>query len=279
MKKILINYADDNYKKTQKVNSWTGINIAKFDKVYSFSPKDIDEEFYNANKKILDIKRGNGLWLWKPYFIYKVLLSSHEGDIIFYCDSGAFFIRKIEGVIDSMKKEEKIWVSDIPLLESCFTKPKCFELLNCTSDDIKYSNQIQGTFFMAVCCEESKRFVKEWLEACRNYDNLEPEGNLNCNKRMGKEFVVHREDQSLLSILCKKYNIKPHLDPSQRGRHQETYYNPNYEFKKTKHNDKYRPIIFLHKKSEVKFSFCLKIIVRTYVNKLNYYIKEKKCNV
>jgi hypothetical protein len=121
--KILINYADEKYKKAQKLNTWTGLHIAKFDKVYSYGPDNIDEDFYNKNKTILSQKRGNGLWLWKPYFIYKTLLECRDGDIIFYCDSGSFFIRKIQYLLNSLGKDQRIWVSDIPLLESCFTKP------------------------------------------------------------------------------------------------------------------------------------------------------------
>lgn len=41
--KVLINYANDVYKKAQDWNSWTGKHIAGFDKVYAFSPNDIDK--------------------------------------------------------------------------------------------------------------------------------------------------------------------------------------------------------------------------------------------
>lgn len=273
--KILINYADENYKKTQRFNSWTGKKIAKFDKVYSFGPQDIEKEFYRENSKILNETRGNGLWLWKPYFIYKVLSESKDGDIIFYCDSGSFFIRNIEELIKSMRIDESIWVSDIPLLESCFTKPECFEVMECNVNKIKYSNQIQATFLMIKSCEESKRFIKEWLDLCMNYELLCPKGNLQCSEKKGDNFIVHREDQSILSLLCKKNNIKPHLDPSQRGKFQESYYNENYTFKKTVHKDTYRPILFLHKSPSVKIVGCLKILVKMTISKIKYNLNYK----
>lgn len=40
--KILINYADKQYEPARKWNTLTGKYIAKFDKVYEFSPHDID---------------------------------------------------------------------------------------------------------------------------------------------------------------------------------------------------------------------------------------------
>ena len=69
--KILINYADKQYEPARKWNTLTGRYIAKFDKVYEYTPNDIDQSFAKLHHDILSQKRGNGLWLWKPYFINK----------------------------------------------------------------------------------------------------------------------------------------------------------------------------------------------------------------
>lgn len=97
--KILINYADKQYEPARKWNTLTGKYIAKFDKVYEFSPHDIDPSFAILYHDILSQKRGNGLWLWKPYFVNKVLENCNNGDIIFYCDSGSFFTRSIKKIV------------------------------------------------------------------------------------------------------------------------------------------------------------------------------------
>ena len=64
---VAINYANLKYKKAQYFNSRTAIHKGKAEKVISYSPKDIDPDFWNNNRKILSKKRGNGYWLWKPY--------------------------------------------------------------------------------------------------------------------------------------------------------------------------------------------------------------------
>lgn len=66
--KILINYADKQYEPARKWNTLTGRYIARFDKVYEYTPNDIDQSFAKLHHDILSQKRGNGLWLWKPYF-------------------------------------------------------------------------------------------------------------------------------------------------------------------------------------------------------------------
>lgn len=273
---ILVNYANEKYKKTQKVNSWTGKHIAGFDKIYSFGPEDIDIEYRKMYSDILDNKRGDGLWLWKPYFINKVLQEAKEGDIIFYVDSGAFFVSNVKCIIKSFRQNEKIWVSDCPLLENCFTKEKCFELMECNDDSIKYSNQIQGCFFFAVCCDESKKFVEKWLKYCEDFRLMSPEGTFPVLEYYGNKFVAHREDQSILSLLCKKEGIVPHRDPSQRGKIPETFYDEHYSFRIPEHDDTYGVFVFIHKSPTASILDLARLLFRTIRAKVRY---KKKINL
>lgn len=249
--KILVNYANDVYKKTQKINSITGKLIGGFDKVYSYGPEDIDKNYYKEHEDILSQSRGNGLWLWKPYFILKTMNENLDGDYIFYCDSGAFFIRNIQELIDSMDSD--IWVSDVPLLEESFTKEECFIGMDCNHQSYRETNQIQGTFLLLRNSAYSRNFIEEWMKLCENIDLLSPqEKNDNTSN-----FVSHREDQSILSLLCKKKKINPHLDPSHRGKYPEWYNNGKYPFSIAKHSDKYKPVLFLHKTKDVNIKRCV----------------------
>lgn len=60
--KYMINYANSNYARTQKLCSKSGL-IFGFDKIIEYSEKNIDKEFKAKNAEILRQKRGNGLWL------------------------------------------------------------------------------------------------------------------------------------------------------------------------------------------------------------------------
>ena len=73
MKTYLVNFATDNFKKSQKKLNESALKFG-VDKVFSFSSEDIKKtDFYKKNKIILEKKRGFGYWLWKPYFIYKTM--------------------------------------------------------------------------------------------------------------------------------------------------------------------------------------------------------------
>lgn len=261
--KILINYADEKYRKTQKVNAWTGKHIAKFDKVLSFGPEDIDSEFYIENKAILDTKRGNGLWLWKPYFILEVMKKANDGDVIFYCDSGSFFIRKIDSLILSINPKSGIWISDIPLLEKNFTKHNCFKYMNCLERDYKDTNQIQATFFMAINSEKTRKFVETWLAYCKDMRILSSKDEIEENK----DLIAHREDQSILSLLCKKEGIAAHLDPTQRGKYPKWYKSNQYSYNPVVHKDTYKSVLFLHKTPDVNIIKCCKQYLKCVLKK------------
>lgn len=275
--KVLINYANGAYKKSQRWNTWTAKYIGGFDRVYSFSENDIDNEFSRRNDKILSYKRGNGLWIWKPYFINKVLNECNDGDLVFYSDSGALFIRKIDSILVSMKCDENIWVSDNPLLEKCFTKEECLKKMNCDDNIYKETNQIQATYLMVRCNDISKQFVKEWLELCEDETLISPEDGTLINGRYVNDFVSHREDQSILSLLCKKKGIIPHKDPSHRGNYPETFYNRCYDYRVPVHlDDKYKPVIFLHKYPDISLKKCFDVMVFALKRKLivKYYYKQ-----
>ena len=175
----------------------------------AYSPESLDDNFRKSHSEILSIKRGNGLWLWKPYVILDALEHVSEGDYVFYCDSGAFFFSNVMPLIDSMG-ESDIWVSDIPYIEEQWTKPEVFTRLEITDPAIKSSQQIQGSFVIARKSEMSCEFIREWLRLCTQPELIKP---LELGEYHG-ECIEHREDQSLLSVLCKIRGIKSHRNPA-----------------------------------------------------------------
>lgn len=171
------------------------------------------------------------MWLWKPYFVNKALSDCSDGDIIFYCDSGSFFIGR--GIIANLSEKQPLFVCDIPLLESCFTKPVCFEKMGLTEEKYKTSNQIIATYFCFLVTPATRKFMKEWLSLCCDFELLSPAGLGKFDvptTDFGEAFVAHREDQSIFHYYAKTWNI-PHRDISQRGKHPETYKSPFYAYK------------------------------------------------
>ena len=86
--KLLINYSDNLYKKSQKLNSIMGKTVGLFDEVICYSSKDIDKNFYKKNKKIYEMKL---------FFIYLFRIENHNLIRLcrFYYNSILYFIHII----------------------------------------------------------------------------------------------------------------------------------------------------------------------------------------
>lgn len=270
----LINYADLKYIQAQKINTYSAKRLNCFDKIYQFSPKDICPQFVALNKELFSYKRGNGLWLWKPYFIREVMKEAKNGDTIFYCDSGSLFIRKPDYVYNNLSEDNPMFCCDIPLIESCFTKPICFEKMNCKGSLFFDTNQIIATYFCLYVCDKTRRFVDEWLNYCCDIELMKPEGTINLTEKKYNSFVAHREDQSIFSLLCKKYGFLPHKDISQRGNDQKSYYSPYYTYRETVHKEDSccKTILYLHKSPKLGIVFFSKLIIK----KIVHFIKTHK---
>ena len=217
MKKILVNYADKSFSASQKLNSKSALEVGGFDEVFSFAPEDIDAVFFKENKKLLSEFRGNGYWLWKPYFILRVLEEARDGDWVFYCDSGAFFVDNIDHLIACAERaSQDVLVFEIPYIEKEWTKRDAFILMGC--DSSKYIDTLQrcSGFVLFRKSKLSIAFAEQWLEYQKDKRIVSDDNNV-----LGKEnyegFQENRHDQTVLSLLSKKYNLIGLRDPSQLG--------------------------------------------------------------
>lgn len=81
-----------------------------------------------------------------------------------------------------------------------------------------------------------------------------------------KDFVSHREDQSILSLLCKKEGIKTHLDPTQWGiiyRYPPMLTDNKYIYKRADHINEYPVCIALHR-NDLSIKNRIKLFVNSY---------------
>ena len=228
--KILINYANHVFRESQKLNSLTGKEVGLFDKVISYSPKDIQPDFFERNKKILSQKKGNGYWLWKPYFIKKTLETLNFGDFLFYCDSGSYFIKPITPLIElSLDTGHDIISFELPHLERVWTKRDAFILMDCDSRKYSESKQRLASFSLWKKSGFTMDFINENLNYAQDervITNLKNQ----CGYRNYPGFREHRHDQSIFSLLLKKHDLPVYRDPSQLGNDVKQFYpNSNYE--------------------------------------------------
>jgi len=209
----VINFADTNYARQQELNTLSAYEKGKADRVIEFHEEDIMElkKLYPEHFKI---KRGYGLWFWKPYLIMKAMDEINDGGYLFYCDSGAVFISDIHRLIPDLDASGKdIMVFEQSLLARAFTKGETYHLLGCSDYE---GNQLLGGYIFLKKSEKSRGYMQQWHDAMTDLRVLSSEKFLPGIKDH-KDFISHREDQSVLTILCKKWGIEGHRDPSDFG--------------------------------------------------------------
>jgi hypothetical protein len=217
--KILFNYAHNRFLKSQEHCTNTAYEVGGFDKVFQFRIDDIDIDFRNKNSFILNQSRGAGYWLWKYYFAIKLLNddSIKENDYIFYADSGSHFIDKIDPLIETMDKDnQSVMTFRGNHLSYVWTKRDMFLLMD--ADEPKYTHTCQrgGGWFLFKKNEFSRKFFTECLKYSCDYRIItDSQNELGLPNYPG--FRDHRHDESLITIMAKKYDLFPYRSPSQHG--------------------------------------------------------------
>lgn len=217
--RILINYADKGcekvFLKKQKKNCMTGLQHG-FDMAIPYGPNDLDKEFCEKNKGILKHKRGAGYWIWKPYIILDRLRKLNSEDVLMYCDSGSHFIHDIEPLFNQFKEYGKpVMTFGNRYVEKVWTKRDLFMLLDCDNPEFTDSKQRHAGFVITKKTDLSLKFFKEWLSLIQKPHLVTDTPSENPNYRGFRE---HRHDQSILSLLAKKYNFEPFKSTSQEVR-------------------------------------------------------------
>ncbi len=211
-----VTYSTKDYEKARKYNVKMAYQKGKVDKVFEYCESDLSEEFKEKNRKTLSCKRGAGYWVWKPYVIAKTLKQLEEGDYLFYCDSGAFVTKDLHILIRFMEEEHTdILLFDLDHMEKEFTKRDVFIELGCDRKQYTDSPQRCATYFLLQKTEHTQQFIEQWFEYAQTYELLSDEDNVLYQKPNYPEFRDNRHDQSIFSVLSKKWELKSYPDISQ----------------------------------------------------------------
>lgn len=215
---IAINYADGNFSKAQRFNLQTALEWGA-DRTIAYMPEDIDEEFRQRNKTILDAVKGNGYYLWKPYFLNKAYRELKEGDYLIYTDAGSIYVNRIQYLIDCMEREgQDIMVFSLQnqMFERKYTKRDAFILMECDTPRFTDTPQSIGGYVLYKKSDFVRKFLEEDLKFAQDERIITDQQNT-LGYDNYPEFIAHRHDQSVWSLMIKKYGIKRFRDPSQFG--------------------------------------------------------------
>lgn len=201
----LISYASGHevFFRNQNALSYSALNKG-IDHIFQFRKSHIDPIFYQKNKAILDVKAGAGYWLWKPYFIAKMLHAIPENSTLIFADSSVIFYQPITKILDLLKKHDIILLQDgCPRKGfgtiSQKTKRELLQLLNMDTPEIHQQPGNWACLYIFKNTPRARKFVDRWLEICQNPKALNP--TLLDPKIQYPEFITHAPEQSIAGLI------------------------------------------------------------------------------
>jgi len=181
--------------------------IKQFDDVTIYTREMLEkEDFYQDNKKILDLKPHAGYCLWKPFYIQKKLSEMNDGDMLFYMDVGDILQNGSfkNYLVDVLNKNKGFFLVKTTHTNITWTTKDCFFYMDCDNEKYWYTGQLEAGNIGLIKNTETVKFVNEWLFFCQD-ENILTKNYINENY---KEYCGdNRADQSVLTNLHIKYNI------------------------------------------------------------------------
>ncbi len=198
-----------------------------YDEINIITSNKIDETLKSKIKKLsVGKKRGFGYWIWKPYLIKKIFDKIDYGDIINYVDVGCHIIKKnsfrFNQYLDFIKQDEN-WILPFQYHkklnhnienisfpdrdERKYTKGDLLEYFDFyNSTEVTHSPQFWAGCFFIKKTDTSIKFLDEWLSIFdKNFKLIDDSPSI---KKNLVGFEENRHDQSVYSLLCKKYKLK-----------------------------------------------------------------------
>lgn len=180
-----------------------------FDYIYPKTEIDLknDKIFWEKHKDfVINSSKGYGYWLWKPYLIMKTMEEMEDNDILLYADAGCIIqdSHKNELIRLFEKVENDLIIASLTSNESSYSKMDLIKYLDMKNNKLLRVNQIQASAIIFKKCEKTMNLVKEWYNISCNYHLIDDSPSIEPNIESFKE---HRHDQSIFSLLVKKYDI------------------------------------------------------------------------
>ncbi|UDL91097.1 hypothetical protein LGH82_07440 [Mesorhizobium sp. PAMC28654] len=159
--------------------------------------------------------RGAGYWLWKPSIILDVLNSVPDGTAVLYTDVAITFVADPAPLM-LLTKEHPVCLFKMsgPMLQGTWTKRDCFVEMSADTDEFWSMPQLWAGMQLYRAGPEARRFVSLLAEAMASETRLTDKPNVHGLPNL-PDFVEHRHDQSVLTILARQQGAAIFRDPSQ----------------------------------------------------------------
>jgi len=198
---------------------FSSINLFSERDIFNFCPEII------PYKKFLSSSRGYGYWMWKSFLVSRMMELSSDDDLICYADIGCTFndagIARF-GEYCALTSEYGSLCFDLGHLERAYTKMDTYKKIFPETLDHLNTGQRCATTFLLKNTQDNRNIFEE-IKKISVENNHFYITDVPSQEQNHEEFKEHRHDQSVFSLMSKKYKFYCIPD--------ETYWAPNWNVK------------------------------------------------
>jgi len=205
-------FADSRYRYSLERLRKQAEDMGVFKGIHICDENNLEDSFKSSFPEYLNREvRGYGYWVWKPYIIYQYLQNIDDNDVFLYLDAGCRLNYRGKKrflnywkTVKNNKSGFLVTRSDSGQPEKKWTKGDLLDYFNVRNDSlITETPQLQANIIFIRKSEKTMGVIKKWLSIYYSNFNLvddSPSSSLNM-----EDFMEHRHDQSLFSVLLKKH--------------------------------------------------------------------------
>lgn len=231
-RKYMLTYAHGCCRDAKKRAVHNAIHKAKMDYAEALDRSALSKPFQISHQEILRRGRGGGYWLWKSYIILKTLLTKlNDGDLLLYQDADMYFLKDAGPLLKLCMESAgpNILTFENAYPEGAYNKRDAYVLMDMDNPRVYKKGQIQrmgGLLVMMKNCETIQFFMEYLAYSSDPRINTDDKNVLGLPNLPG--FIENRHDQTVLSLLSKKWGCLALRDPCKLRRNGldvfETFY-------------------------------------------------------
>lgn len=204
MKKIFITYGDEGYEAAKVKISEEAKATGVFDEVIAYGKNDLSLKLLSS--EVIKVKRGGGLWSWKPDVILSTINKFHDGDILVYCDGGctlssskewAFYFDKLRTydiIAQRLYQQTRKW-----------TRKEIVDFFKENGTRWLFQYQYLATVIILKISPFTKKLIQEWQILMIEHPELVMDVSPELLQEQLPKFIENRHDQAVFSAIIYKY--------------------------------------------------------------------------
>jgi hypothetical protein len=207
-------YANDVFETAKKRLVKEAIQFNEFTTINDFGPENLPSWVQKKYQDILNVRRGGGYWLWRPFILYEKLKQINDGEFLLFLDAGCKLNplgkKRFHEYINMLHTSEYGILSfqmsgnkgpGTLAKEKEWTTKEIFDYFNVSLDsEIANSGQLLGGVFIIKKNKHSMNYVKEVIKCMMRYPLLTTDSY---NRNQNEYFIDNRHEQSITSVLRK----------------------------------------------------------------------------